>query len=67
MKSKKKNLAIIKIPKAPTVPPIRDISPPIQVPNKKPFIIDNNEAKGKLHKIKKLYKTKNTDTDKRKF
>ena len=54
MKSKKKNLAIIKIPKAPSVPPTRDISPPIQVPNKKPFIIDNKEAKGKLHKIKKL-------------
>ena len=67
MKSKKKNLAIIKIPKAPSVPPIRDISPPIQVPNKKPFIIDNNEAKGKLHKIKKLYKTKNKDADKKKF
>ena len=63
MKSEKKNLAIIKIPKAPSVPPIKDIAPPIHVPNKKPFIIDNKEANGKLHKIKKLYKIKNVNID----
>ena len=61
--SEKKNFAIIKIPKAPSVPPIKDIAPPIHVPNKKPFIIDNKEANGKLHKIKKLYKVKNVNID----
>ena len=39
------------------------MAPPIHVPNKKPFIIDNKEANGKLHKIKKLYKVKNVNID----
>ena len=56
MKSKKKNLAIKKTPKAPTVPPTIDMAPPNHVPNRKPLIIDSNEANGKLHIIKKLYK-----------
>ena len=59
----KKFFAIIKIPKAPSVPPIKDIAPPVHVPNKKPFIIDNKEANGKLHKIKKLYKIKNVNIE----
>ena len=63
IKSEKKYFAIIKIPKAPSVPPIKDIVPPIHVPNKKPFIIDNKEANGKLHKIKKLYKIKNVNIE----
>ena len=63
IKSEKKIFAIIKIPKAPSVPPIKDIAPPIHVPNKKPLIIDNKEANGKLHKIKKLYKIKNVNID----
>ena len=67
IKSKKKNFAIIKIPNAPSVPPTIDIAPPSHVPNKKPFIIDNTEANGKLHKIKKLYKIKNKKIDNKKF
>ena len=63
MKSEKKYLAIIKIPKAPKVPPTIAIRPPIQVPNKKPLIIDNKEAIGKLHKIKNPYKTTNMDIE----
>ena len=67
IKSKKKNFAIIKIPNAPSVPPTIDMAPPIHVPNKKPFIITNKEAKGKLHKIKKLYKIKNVNIDNKNF
>ena len=47
--------------------PIKDIAPPIHVPNKKPLIIDNKEANGKLHKINKLYKVKNINIDKKQF
>ena len=65
--SKKKNLANINIAKAPSVPPIIDIVPPIHVPNKKPLIIDNKEANGKLHNIKKLYMRMNIDIEKKKF
>ena len=63
IKSEKKIFAIIKIPKAPSVPPIKDMVPPIHVPNKKPHIIDNKEANGKLHRIKKLYRVKNANID----
>ena len=63
MKSKKKNLAIKKTPKAPTVPPTIDMAPPNHVPNRKPLIIDSNEANGKLHIIKKLYKRTKINTE----
>ena len=32
-----------------------DMAPPNHVPNRKPLIIDNKEANGKLHIIKTLY------------
>ena len=67
IKSKKKNLAIKKIPKAPAVPPTKDIMPPIHVPNRKPLIIDNKEANGKLHIIKKLYERININIETKKF
>ena len=67
IKSKKKNLAIRKTPKAPTVPPTIDMAPPNHVPNRKPFIIDNKEANGKLHIIKKLYKRTNINIEIKKF
>ena len=67
MKSKKKNLEIKKILKAPIVPPTIDITPPIQVPNRKPLIIDSKEANGKLHIIKKLYEKININIDIKKF
>ena len=63
MKSEKKYFAIIKIPKAPKVPPTIAIKPPIQVPNKKPLVIDSKEAIGKLHKINNPYKTTNMDIE----
>ena len=55
------------IPNAPRVPPNKDIALPTHVPNRKPFIIDNKEAKGKLHIIKRLYKIKNINIDIKKF
>ena len=63
IKSKKKYLAIIKIPKAPKVPPTIAIKPPTQVPNKKPLVIDSKEAIGKLQRIKNPYKTMNMDIE----
>lgn len=55
------------IPNAPRVPPNIDIALPTHVPNRKPFIIDNKEANGKLHNIKKLYKIKNVNIDNKKL
>jgi hypothetical protein len=63
MKSEKKYLAIIKIPRAPKVPPTIAIRPPIQVPNKKPLVIESKDAIGKLHKIKNPYKKMNMDIE----
>ena len=67
IKSKKKNLEIKKILKAPIVPPTIDIVPPTHVQNRKPLIIDSNDAKGKLHIIKKLYDKININIDIKKF
>ena len=67
IKSKKKNLAIKKTPRAPIVPPTIDITPPIHVPNRKPLIIDNKEANGKLHIIKKLYERITINIETKKF
>ena len=54
---------MIKVPKAPRLPPTIAIKPPIQVPNKKPLVIDSRDAIGKLHKIKNPYKTTNIDIE----
>tara|TARA_B100000035_G_C20585630_1_gene373045 strand:+ start:302 stop:511 length:210 start_codon:yes stop_codon:yes gene_type:complete len=64
IKSEKKYLAIIKIPKAPKVPPTIAIKPPIQVPNKKPIVIESKDAIGKLHKIKNPYNVINMNIEK---